>query len=97
MSPSEAARVFRVGQSTVKRYINLHRKQGTLAPKMIPGRTPTIGPEQIVILRQQVEKWPDATLMEHVRLWARSQNANISISTMSRALRSIGWTRPKRH
>jgi transposase len=97
MSLSEAARVYRVGRSTVKRYVVQLRNEGDLAPKVIPGRRPTIGPEQLDALRAQVREWPDASLAEHVRLWARRQHTLVSVSTMSRALRSVGWTRPKRH
>lgn len=97
MSHSEASRVFRVGQSTVKRYIYQYRKKGDLSPRMSPGRTPSIGPEQLAALRRQVDEWPDATLVEHVRLWARTQQTLVSVSTMSRALRGVGWTRPRRH
>jgi transposase len=96
MSQAEAARVFRVGRSTVKRYLQQYRRQGDLSPKLIPGRTPAIGPDQLAALRRQVEEWPDATLAEHVRTWARAQNTNVSVSTMSRALRTIGWARARR-
>ena len=96
MSLSEASRVYRVGRSTVKRYLSQHRKQGDLAPKAIPGRPPTIGPDQLDVLRAQAQEWPDASLAEHVRLWARTQHTLVSVSTMSRALKSVGWTRPKR-
>lgn len=97
MSLSEASRVYRVGRSTVKRYLSQQRSRGNLAPKAIPGRPPTIGPEQLGALRAQVQQWPDASLAEHVRLWARGQHTVVSISTMSRALKSVGWTRSKRH
>lgn len=97
MSLSEAARVYQVGRSTVKRYLSQYRTQGDLAPKTIPGRPPAIGPDQHDTLRAQVQQWPDASLAEHVRLWARTQHTLVSISTMSRALKSIGWSRPRRH
>ena len=97
MSVSEASRVFPVGRSTVKRYLSQRRDHGDLTPKAIPGRTPTIGPEQFIILRAQVETWPDASLAEHVRHWARAQHVVVSVSTMSRALKQIGWARSRRH
>lgn len=96
MSLTEAARVYRVGRSTVKRYISQHRSEGDLSPKVIPGRPPTFGPEQLEVLRAQIQEWPDASLAEHVRYWARTQHTLVSVSTMSRALRSVGWVRPKR-
>src|SRR5689334_6534336 len=97
MSLSEAARVYRVGRSTVKRYLSQQRVAGDLAPKLIPGRPPTIGPEQYDALRAQIQALPDASLAEHVRDWARTQHTIVSVSTMSRALRNVGWVRPKRH
>lgn len=97
MSLSEASRVYRVGRSTVKRYLAQHRNEGDLSPKAIPGRPPTIRPDQLDHLRAQIHEWPDASLAEHVRLWARTQHTLVSVSTMSRALRSVGWARPKRH
>jgi transposase len=96
MSLSEASRVYRVGRSTVKRYLSQQRNQGDLSPKSIPGRRPTIGPDQFDALREQVRQWPDASIAEHVRLWAREHYTLVSISTMSRALKSVGWSRPKR-
>jgi len=50
MSKSEAARTFRVGLATIKRYAALRREQGSLVPKPPPGRPPTIRPEQQEIL-----------------------------------------------
>lgn len=97
MSQAEASRVFRVGQSTVKRYVSQYRHRGNLTPKTSPGRTPTFGPDQLHQLRKQVEDWPDATLAEHVRLWSRTQHTVVSMSTMSRALRSVGWGRARNH
>jgi transposase len=97
MTLSEAARVYQVGRSTVKRYLWQQRTVGDLSPKAIPGRPPTIGPGQFDALRAQAQEWPDASLAEHVRIWARTQHTLVSVSTMSRALRNIGWVRPKRH
>lgn len=96
MSLSEAARVYQVGRSTVKRYLSQQRDQGDLAPKVSPGRPPTIGPDQLDDLRAQLRALPDASLAEHVRLWARTHHVLVSVSTMSRALHSVGWARPRR-
>src|SRR5215211_3630344 len=40
MPRSEAARVFRVGRATVKRYLALRRETGALAPRPRPGSPP---------------------------------------------------------
>jgi|SRR5579859_755210 len=95
MSKSEAARTFRVGLATIKRYAALRRAQGTLAPKPHPGRPPTIRPEQQEILRVQVTDHPAAYLDEHCTLFAATTGVQVSTSTMSRWIRKAGFTRKK--
>lgn len=96
MTKSEAARVFGVDRSTITRYAHLQAR-GDLAPKPIPGSTPRIGLAREPALRAQVAATPDATLAEHCRAWEHGQGARVSLATMSRALRRVGWTRKKRH
>ena len=66
MSKSEAARVFRVGISTIKRYAQQHRQTGSLAPRPIPGRPPTFSRDYDGALWAQLEAHPDALLPERV-------------------------------
>nr|MDQ3834663.1 hypothetical protein [Actinomycetota bacterium] len=63
-----------------------------------PGRIPTIGKsvEQRRALWAQLESNVDATLERHCELWEERQGAKVSISTMSRAIRKLGWTRKKK-
>jgi transposase len=61
-SKSETARVFGIGLSTLKRYLQQHREHGSLAPKPIPGAARHIGPEQEAALRAQLQAHSDATL-----------------------------------
>jgi len=95
MSKSEAARTFRVGLATIKRYAALRREQGTLVPKPHPGRPPTIRPEQQEILWAQLTAHPAAYLDEHCTLFAQQTGVVVSTSTMSRVIRKLGWTRKK--
>ena len=95
MTKSEAARTFRVGLATIKRYAALRREQGTLVPKPHPGRTPTIRPEQQEILWAQLTAQPAAYLDEHCTLFAQQTGVVVSTSTMSRVIRKLGWTRKK--
>jgi transposase len=96
MSISEAARVFHVGQSTIKRYKTLQREQRTLVPKPHPGRPPNIRGDDLDALRAQVLACPDATLEEHCLTWERSHGVLVSNSTMSRGLLRLGMTRKKK-
>src|SRR5215211_3544889 len=51
---AEAARLFGVGTTTIKRWKRQRRETGTLAPKPRPGRTPLIGPGLRPALEAQV-------------------------------------------
>src|SRR5947209_11060757 len=85
MTKSEAARTFRLGLATIKRYAALRREQGTLVPKPHPGRPPTIRPEQQEILWAQLTAHPAAYLHEHCTLFAQQTGLHRSPSTLSRA------------
>lgn len=90
MSKAAAARVYRVGLSTVKRYARQQGAAGHLRPKPIPGRRRAIGPADEAALRAQVAATPDATLDEHRAAWARERGVAVSRATMSRALARLG-------
>jgi len=47
-------------------------------------------------LQPQLEAHPDATLEEHCRLWEAETGVKVSISTMSRAILRLRWTRKKK-
>jgi transposase len=93
--PSEVATRFGVGVSTVKRYRQQRRETGTLDSRPSPGRTPTIRPEMREALWTQLVEHPVALLEQHCVLWAARTGVRVSISTMSREIRRLGWTRKK--
>ena len=86
-SKSAVARRFCVERSTVRRYAQQWERTGSLIPKPIPGDTPAIPPPQYPALRAQ--------LAAHCARWEREQGVRVSISTMGRAQRRVGWTRKK--
>jgi transposase len=94
-SKSAVARRFCVERSTVRRYAQQWERTGSLIPKPIPGDTPAIPPPQYPALRAQLAALPDATLAAHCARWEREQGVRVSISTMGRAQRRVGWTRKK--
>jgi transposase len=96
MPRSEAARTFGVGRATVKRYLQLRRGTGALAPR------PRRGPPSIKMsalaaaLPPRLAEAPDATLAEHCAWYAEATGVRVSAATMSRAIaRRLGWTRRK--
>lgn len=95
MTQTAAARTFRVGLTSVKRYLAQRRDTGSLEPKRHPGRRPTIRPDQHDLLLAQVRDHPADVLDEHCDRWEATTGVRVSIATMSRAIRRIGCTRKK--
>ena len=44
----------------------------------------------------QLEEHPEATLEGHRELWERGRGVRVSVATMSRAIRRLGWTYEQR-
>jgi transposase len=94
ISRSEVVRTFGVSMPTLERYLRRRRQGGDLAPKPSPGRTPSICAtvEERRMLWEQLEENNEATLERHCELWEGKGKARVSVSTMSRAVRRLGWT-----
>jgi transposase len=95
MSKRAVARTFGVGDETIRRYVIQRRETGTLDPRPHPGRPPIIRPEQREMLWTQLIEHPEAILVEHCELWEQRTGVRVCISTMSREIRRLGWTRKK--
>jgi transposase len=95
MSKAEAARRFDVALSSVKRYVRLQAITGSLDPTPRPGRTALIRSHQLEDLRAQVRDHAAAYLDEHCALWKETHGIEVSMITMSRAIRRAGLTRKK--
>jgi transposase len=89
-----AASTFGVSLATLKRWLKRRREGEDIAPRPSPGRTLRIlaTEEQRRALWQQLEGNDDATLERHCELWERTTGVAVSVSTMSRAVRKLGWT-----
>jgi len=90
----EVVRTFGVSMPTLERYLRRRREGEGLAPRRSPGRTPSIcaSVEQRRALWAQLEENADATLERQCELWEKGQGVRVSVSTMSRAVRKLGWT-----
>jgi putative transposase len=88
---AEAAHLFGVGVSTIKRWRRRRHETGSVAATPRPGRPRRVGPEAEAALIGQVRAAPDATLAEHCATWAATTGVEVSAATMSRALQRIGW------
>ena len=91
----EVAVIFGVHRTTLFRW-QRQRDRGQVAPRPRPGRPPTIGRAQQPALLAQVQATPDATLAEHRAAWATTTGVVVSVATMCRALKRLGWSLKKR-
>ncbi len=98
MPRKEAVGAFGVSLATLKRWLKRREQTGSAAPKRRPGMRPRIGAtaEERRALWRQLEENPEATLEEHRQLWERERGVRVSVATMSRAVRRLGWTYKQR-
>src|SRR5437763_14170538 len=92
---AQAASLLKVSETTVKRYVRQRREEGHVQPRPIPGRPPSKRAPLEAKLPPQLEILPNATLRELCNTWEAQEGIKVSISTMSRALEKLNWTRHK--
>lgn len=95
LSQAEAARLFGVGTSSIKRWRGQQRQTGSLAARPRPGRHRRIRSEDEAALLAQVAAAPDATLAEHCATWESATGVHRSTATMSRTLARLKQTHKK--
>jgi transposase len=91
LSQTEAARLFGVSLSSLKRWRARQQQSGAVQALPRPGRTRRIPRAVEAALVAQVQAAPDATLVEHCATWAGATGVEVSSATMSRALNRAGW------
>ena len=92
----EIVKLLGVSRATIKRYLKQRRETGTIAPKAIPGRpAKKLGLLQAE-LGAQLQAHDDLRLEDQCRLWEQTHEVQVSTTTMSQAIKRIGWTRKKR-
>ena len=96
MPKAEAARSFGIGISTVKRYVGKAHKGEDLAPRRPPGkRRRTLGEGAMRLLESDLKERPALTLGQRRTFLERVVGAQVSESTISRAIKRLGWSRKK--
>ncbi len=95
----EIADLFGISRPTIGRYVNLKASGEDLAPKPSPGRKAKIldDPEHKRALWEQLEDNDTATLEEHCEMFENKRGVWVSVATMSRAVRKLGWSFEKDH
>jgi transposase len=93
MNKSEAARAFGVSLSSVKRYTKAVREGRSLSPGKAPGRRPLLDEKARRLLEADVQERPFAKLADRREYLRKVAGVSASESTLSRALRKMGFGR----
>jgi transposase len=97
MNKSEAARAFGVSLSSVKRYAKAVREGRSLSPGKAPGKRPLLDEKAKRLLEADVQERPFAKLSDRQEYLQKVAGVSVSESTLSRALRKMGFGRKKGH
>ena len=95
ISKAQAALLFGVSLSSVKRYARMVRQGHSLAPKKVPGRPQKIGEDAQRLLEEDIKERPTATITDRRRFLERMVGIRLSDSTVRRLLRRLGFSRKK--
>lgn len=93
---ADAAQVFSVSASTIKRWLRRRDQTGSLVPSPIPGRPAVVSASLASGLEPQLRAHPDATIAEHCARWQTESGQVVSPTSIRRAIVRLDWTRKKR-
>jgi transposase len=92
MPKSEAARLFGVSPSSVKRYCRLAANEEPLAPRKGGGRPPKTNAAIEGLLEEDVNRRPYAAVWERAAFLRAAGGTALSVSTVRRLLRKLGFS-----
>ena len=93
--PEEVAELFLVSPASVRRFVKQQREQGHLRAALPPGRPRQLSAAHEAALLEQLSAQPDASLAELGRRLATATGQRVSVMTVWRTVRRLGWTRKK--
>ena len=92
VSKAQAARLFNLSLSSVKRYARLARQGGSLAPGKGSGRPPKIDESAKQLLEKDVQERSAATTSERRRFLEHITGESLSDWTVGRMLKRMGFS-----
>jgi len=94
-SKSEAARLFGISLSSVKRYTKLASQGESLTPRKGGGRPPIADDATRKLLEDDIRNRPAATVSERRHFLESFAGKSLSEPTLRRLLKRMGFTRKK--
>jgi transposase len=95
ISKSQAARLFGISLSSVKRYARLASQGESLAPRKGGGRPPIADEATKKLLEEDIHKRPAATVAERRHFLESFAGKSLSEPTLRRLLKRMGLSRKK--
>lgn len=95
ISKSEAARLFGISLSSVKRYTKLADRGESLTPRKGGGRPPIADQTTKRLLEEDIRTRPAATVKERLRFLESFADKSLSEPTLRRLLKRMGFSRKK--
>jgi transposase len=92
MSKAQAARLFDVSLSSVKRYSRIAELGRSLRPRKSPGRPPKANEIVQSLLEEDVKERPAATIPQRRRFLEHTTRTDLSDSTVRRLMKRLGFT-----
>src|SRR5215217_3727037 len=92
MPKAQAARIFEVSLSSVKRYARTARRGEPLTPKKSTGRPHKVDEKATVLLERDVEERPAATVSQRRRFLEHITGTDLSDSTLRRLMKRMGFS-----
>ncbi len=93
--PDEVAELFAVSPASVQRFVRQRRERGHLRAALPPGRPRRLSAAHEAVLLEQLSAEPDASLAELGRRLAAATGQQLSVMTVWRSVKRLGWTRKK--
>jgi transposase len=92
MSKAQAARTFRVGATSVKRYVKLAEEGKPLNPGKAPGRKGKLGGSGMKLLKEDLRVRPAITYENRADLLCELLGIRVSKATICRMIKRLGYT-----
>ncbi|MCA1740610.1 MAG: hypothetical protein LC740_17875 [Actinobacteria bacterium] len=95
----EVSELLGISLASISRYVKLKASGSGIAPKPSPGRKAKIleSYDHKKALWRQLQENDTATLQEHCEMFEKRRGVCVSVATMSRAVRKLGWSFKKDH
>ncbi len=93
--PNDVAELFKVSPASVWRFVKQQREQGQLCASLPPGRPRRLTAAHEAVLIEQLTAQPDASLAELGKRLATATSQQVSVMTVWRTVKRLGWTRKK--